>query len=82
MRMQDILAEQMEDGLHFKYGKLTSLRHHKSSATLVKLCYGHFGRVSGVDMNISGTLIASCSEDKTIKIWSTLSGNELLTYLF
>lgn len=77
--MQDILAEQMEDGLHFRYGKLTSLKHHKSSATLVRLCYGHVGRISGVDMNYNGTLIVSCSEDKTIRIWSSASGNELLT---
>lgn len=79
MRMQDIIAEQMEDGLHFRYGKLTSLKHHKSSATLVRLCYGHVGRISGVDMNYNGTLIVSCSEDKTIKVWSSSSGNELLT---
>jgi WD40 repeat protein len=41
---------------------------------------GHTNRVRSVSFNYDGQLIASCSDDKTIKIWCTKSGVCLKTF--
>jgi len=37
---------------------------------LVRSFQGHNDRVWSIDFSADGNLIASCSSDKTIKIWS------------
>ena len=41
---------------------------------------GHSGEVLSVSFNSDGTLLASGSEDKTIKLWNVATGQEIKTF--
>ena len=56
-------------------GTLCSAQEHKAKATLE----GHKGHVFSGAFTADGTLLASGSEDKTVKIWDTKAGMVKLT---
>ena len=46
---------------------------------IIYILSGHTGVVAGVSFSPDGSMLASCSNDKTIKIWNLKTGTEIKT---
>jgi WD40 repeat protein len=62
-------------------GSSFSLKLYHSDGTLIREFIGHTGEVLAVSVEPSGRILASASDDQTIKLWNLQSG-ELLATLF
>ena len=52
------------------------------SGNKIRTLRGHSNRVRSAVINPQGTYILTCSEDKTVRLWSTKSGENLQTIVF
>jgi WD40 repeat protein len=74
-----LIQLEKEEGLSYFRGQITEYRRWQNSAAKHYDLNGHEGPVSSVKLSSCLKYIASCSNDKTVKIWSLKAGKCLLT---
>lgn len=74
-----LIQLEKEEGLSYFRGQITEYRRWQNSAAKHLDIIGHEGSVSSVKLSKCLKYIASCSSDKTAKIWSLKSGKCLIT---
>jgi len=60
--------------------KGTVLPHIPPMANMLFACIGHSSRVTALAWSPNGKWIASASYDRTVQLWDTTNGKQLLTY--